>query len=446
MSLYPNHMDRREFLKATAVGAATMAGVVTGASEAQETRPSGESRIDESKLIWRNKQPTMAYRRLGRTNYMCSRIVAGNPGDLRLRMQMIERGLNYFDSASCYGDGKSEAEMAEVLKRAADKVWITSKASDIAGHRRIDAELDKLFKKAVEQQRERKADKPDLRPAGRLVARLYSQKLDESLRRLGMDTVDCYMMHGIEIPWLFDLQEVWRAYEAAHKAGKVRHFGFSTHSNVKQVLWRALEADTEGPWKIDLIMPAVSPPGYEDVREVIAKLKDRDVGIIAMKTSGQIKGPDDVATKQMLDRMDELKFNKHQRGYAYMLHAPGIDAVVSAIGDQRMMEQNFLAATRKLTTAQLGALRSRVALETRSTCRHCDRCTTACPRGVAVADVLRFHSYYRHYGDRALARQLYRCLRDDPRRLCQQCGTCRSVCPAGIALDRIVAEAAAILA
>jgi len=437
-------MDRREFLKATAAGATTLAGVLAGPVRAEQTcatAPAGAG-----KLIWRNKQPTMTYQRLGRTNFMCSRIVAGSAGNLRLRMQMIERGLNYFDTAWGYGDGKNERDLAAVLKRARDRVWITSKSSDIAGYRRVDAELKRLYDKAVRQQQDRKASKPDLRAAGRHAARLFSRMLDESLQRLQTEWIDCYMMHGVEIPWFFDLHEVWQAYERAHKAGKVRHFGISTHGNVKQVLQRTLEADIQGPWKIDLIMPAVSPPGYEDLREVIGKLKQRDIGIIAMKTSGQIKGPDNVATKQMLQRMDELKFNKHQRCYAYMLHAPGIDAVISAIRNQKMMEENFLVANTRLTAGQLETLRARVALETQGVCRHCNRCEAACPHGVPVAQVLRLHSYWHHYGDRQLARELYRRLERDPARLCERCGGCRSVCPAGIALDRVVAEAAATLA
>ncbi|NLE57288.1 MAG: twin-arginine translocation signal domain-containing protein, partial [Planctomycetes bacterium] len=80
----PARIDRRDFLKGTAAGigsAAVAASSLKAADETQTQASPPEPKVDPKDLIWRSKAPTMDYRRLGRTNYMVSRVVAGNAGD-----------------------------------------------------------------------------------------------------------------------------------------------------------------------------------------------------------------------------------------------------------------------------------------------------------------------------------------------------------------------------
>ena len=121
-----------------------------------------------------------------------------------------------------------------------------------------DGDLLELHKKAMAKEKAG-GGKPDLRPAGKRIADMYARKLDESLERMGIDKVDAYFLHGVEIPWVWQCTELWDAYDKAHKAGKVAHFGFSTHKHQKEVIDAALEAGTSGPWKIDLVMAGVNP-------------------------------------------------------------------------------------------------------------------------------------------------------------------------------------------
>jgi aryl-alcohol dehydrogenase-like predicted oxidoreductase len=325
----PRKLDRRDFLKATATltGAAAVGSAPTAAAEPTP----GAGAINEKDLIVRNRVPTMAYQRLGRTNYLCSRIVQGFGGDENLWRRLLARGVNYWDTGWGYGEGNHEKSLKPFLADHRDKLWITSKATNIAGFTRIDDEVRRLYLKAIKDflpaeaydrlengdDKQGRADllrfheaaiahqkatgkKPDLRPAGKRMAELYLQRLDESLQRMGIDHVDAYFVHGIEIPWIFDCIEVWEAYEKAHKAGKVRHFGFSTHQHQKPVLAAAAEANARGPWKIDLIMPGVNPITFDDWREELDALHKQDVGIIAMKTTGMKGKPLEGARRDRL--------------------------------------------------------------------------------------------------------------------------------------------------
>ncbi len=73
-------------------------------------------------------------------------------------------------------------------------------------------------------------------------------------------------MHGVELPWMFDCLEVWEAFEKARKAGKAKHFGFSTHNHQKEVLAATVEANDRGPWKVDVIMPGINPESFVRLR------------------------------------------------------------------------------------------------------------------------------------------------------------------------------------
>lgn len=83
----------------------------TAPAPTEKPNPKFQQRPDE----WRNRQPVIAYRRLGRTGFMVSEIVLGGSGPLNTpqraieHMEAIERGVNYLDSSTRYGQkGASE--------------------------------------------------------------------------------------------------------------------------------------------------------------------------------------------------------------------------------------------------------------------------------------------------------------------------------------------------
>ena len=119
-------ISRRNILK---TGCAAAAGVSLSNSSppiSAEAMPS----VNEKPAEWRNRQPGMAYRRLGRTGYMVSEIIMGGntiATDNNKHVEMaVEMGLNYFDTAPAYGGGRSEEGYGELLKRPSfrEKVFV----------------------------------------------------------------------------------------------------------------------------------------------------------------------------------------------------------------------------------------------------------------------------------------------------------------------------------
>lgn len=112
----------------------------------------------------------------------------------------IDIGVTFIDTANVYGDGASEIAVGTVLKERRDEVQLATKfglVGNIAnGRRSING-------------------KPDY----------VAQALDESLSRLGVDTVDLYYLHRVdpEVP----IEDTVGAIAEQVKAGKVRTIGLS---------------------------------------------------------------------------------------------------------------------------------------------------------------------------------------------------------------------------
>lgn len=475
MPLDPRKLDRRDFLKTTAAG---LGATAVGASALQAAEPA--AKVDESKLDVRMKAPTMEYKRLGRTNFLCSRIVQGFAGGPDLWRRLLSQGINYWDTGWGYGEGNHEKSLKDFIPEYRDKVWITSKATGIAGYNKVDEKVKALYLEAMKaylpadkyaalgggsdgdrvdllrfhqaavEKEKATGEKPDFRAVGKVIATLYVDKLNESLKRMGIDHVDCYFVHGVEIPWIWQCTELWEAYEKANKAGKVKHFGFSTHTHQKEVMAAAVEANEKGPWKIDLVMPGVNPLTFDDWHAELAALKKQDVGIIAMKTMGMQGKPIEGARMTKLKEKvgDVADFNEWEQKKVYMLHLTEgiIDACIAGLGDNRQMERGVALAKVKLSAEGRRELKSVVKASMAGACHLCGDCATHCPEHIALTDMIRYHSYLNQYNEKELARDLYRQAGYDPAKVCTHCGKCADACNSGVKITEILYQLSAQLA
>ena len=114
----------------------------------------------------------------------------------------LEAGINFFDTANLYSYGSSEEILGRALKDFADRdnVVITTKI--------------------------RHSMRPGSPNSGGLSRKAIMAEIDASLRRLGTDYVDVYMIHRLdsETP----LEETLEALNDVVKAGKARYLGASS--------------------------------------------------------------------------------------------------------------------------------------------------------------------------------------------------------------------------
>lgn len=367
----------------------------------------------------------MSYSRLGRTNMMVSRCVFGagglyrTGGDLRLLETAIDRGMNCIDTGRAYGT--SEAAISGILRRHSDKCWIISKAGHIGWP-------DMIVKPGEDSK----------------AGKLYTDQLDESLRALQVDHVDCYMVQGVEHDWVVTMDGLYDAFTKARQAGKVRYFGLSTHTNVPKVCSLAAKSG-----RYDIVTLSVNPnslkggPADKQVQPlapVIQAMREAGIGVISMKTSGPIAKDPKVYDQTYDATYGGLKLSPYQQAYAYLLARGGVDAFVSHMPNYKILEENLAVPTLTLSQAAMDGIEERALADTRGACRHCGACSRACPEGIPVADMLRCHSYVHTYGQPEMAKALYETQGKDQTASCRDCGTCRGVCPESIDLPAVISS------
>jgi predicted aldo/keto reductase-like oxidoreductase len=329
-------MDRRQFIKVSA--AAVGGSVFLKTAEPTTRRP--------SELIHRNERSTMSYRKLGRTNIMSSRLVFGCGAALvggkgvRLLDRAFEAGINFYDVGSDVYYKESERSLAPFMKAHRDEIWVASKAP--------------LTSLRI------KPDDPVTRAQAKSAADSWTKLLDASLKDLDSDIVDAYYLMAVDNPTVVRSEELYEAFLAAKSAGKVGHFGLSTHKNATNVM----EAAIETGW-YDLAMIGITPAGWYDwttkelekdtptmleLRPLLKKAGDAGIGLIGMKAVRYMapmkslgKG-DPQAFDGIYD--DELKgshLNSFQRAYAYVLEH-GLDVVNADMQNFKHLEENIVAA------------------------------------------------------------------------------------------------------
>ena len=158
--------------------------------------------------------------RVSRLAYGCWRFGATpdrRADDKRAVMAAFETGYTLFDHADIYALGEAEKIFGEVLRESPgmrERVTIVTKA----GVRRPD-------------------DPPGSPYHYNLSGEYLIRCCEGSLRRLGVETIDVFLLHRAD--WLTDPADVAAAFSRLAESGKVRFFGVS---NCRPSLVRALQA------------------------------------------------------------------------------------------------------------------------------------------------------------------------------------------------------------
>ncbi len=345
-------------------------------------------------LEWRNKQPGMAYRRLGRTNLMISEVVSGgDPITLKNYKHLdlaLEMGLNYLDMAPAYNGGDTERAYGKLLGGSSsrrEKVFLTTKVSDFKKVRNrmykaifdglSESKKDALVKRAKALETERGVTKPgyfleyypgqkkDFDPAYLRVAmmpeygprvegseairRVIVESLEGSLQRVGTDHFDLLMCpHGADAPE--DLSpEVPGVFEELKRQGKVRFLGFTSHNDPGGNLRKAAEL---GHYDAAMVAYNVINGGY--VNEALNAARARDMGVIAMKSAHAVathhKALQPVPAWRIakVERVIPGDLKPPMKAYLWSLQDPRISAVISNLWDETFVRENLSLAGKKV--------------------------------------------------------------------------------------------------
>jgi predicted aldo/keto reductase-like oxidoreductase len=399
--------NRRDFLKkAAAIGL----GAVVGETALQRPRQA-------SAQIALPTAP-MPRRPFGRSGIEVSTLSLGGMFDIlnnRLMLaKALEWGINYWDTAEGYGGGRSEEGIGRWFVRYPDnrkQVFLVTKLS---------------LRRGTD----------------------FTPRLEACLKRLHTDYIDLLFVHGIRgIDQMDPRLESWS--KDMKKAGKLRLFGFSTHSNMED----CLEGAARLPW-IDGIMftynyRLMHQPRMKAAVEACFRA---GIGLTAMKTQGG--GPvksDSESEIEMAGRFMRKGFTHHQAKLMAVWEDKRIASICSQMPNLTIMATNAAAAVDQTHLSQSDhALLAQYANETCSDyCAGCGRlCSEVLGKKVPINDVMRCLMYVHSYQDLMLARSTFEMLPAQTRALLAQLdfNEAERSCPRNLPIGRMMQEATKLLA
>lgn len=357
-------LNRREFLKDSVLktGLVALSGGAIGASVLRAVAGETPAASTPAPAPQPHAEiPKLKHRTLGRTKIEVSEIVGASDGlgDFLLFMKAWESGVNYFHKAErVFGHPRQR----EVLLKNRERAY-------------LDVVIDNLQEQPAYDEFEAKR------------------------KQIGSEYVDFFKVHStwVTVEDFQNKRGVLAAYDRLRKENKVRWLALSKHGpNTPEVLTAAMESGM-----FDAIQPAV--PDIKDFQQVLKTAKDKNVGVICMKTGAALRG-----------KMPELaKFGDpakpYQTYFRYLLGLDGVTGIVSQIKNFDQMRENYGASGNPLQKAEVEALTVAFAnapVNYRD-CIACGECHGACPDRLAVSDIMRFRMYAEDYGDLASAREMY---------------------------------------
>lgn len=382
----PKTTSRRSFFRKTAAASVSLAlAPELLAREVEAVSPAGAP-----EPRWRNRQPGMHYRMLGRTGMMVSELVIGSfpyqtPDVYPLLDAMIERGINYIDTAQAYGKGAVEANIGAYLetRRLRDRVFLSTKLSGDFGYvENALAELKKsipaaklsdLQSKAETMMAERGALKPGYHMnyfGGQeaqlpkawlryLLLREYGYRdgwrekikaharglLEASLRRLRTDYVDVlHCPHGNAVPEELEdgvLREVLADFK---RRGLIRAAGVSFHNDVAANLAKVIEVGC-----YDVTMFAYNIANHAATESLMRRAKAAGIGMIAMKVARlfAMENPPEWRREKLDLTLPGTELSTFAKAYLWALQNPNLSACVAQMETLEQVAENLTVVGRK---------------------------------------------------------------------------------------------------
>lgn len=267
----------------------------------------------------------------------------------------LDAGINFFDTANVYADGRSESILGQSLRNlgvAREDVVIATKAASAMG--------------------------PGPNRTGTSRRHLLAE-CRASLRRLGLDHVDLYQLHAFDPAT--PIEETLEALDTLVRAGDVRYVGLSNWA-----AWQVMKA--LGIGRARSLAPIISLQAYYGLvgrdleRELAPMLTSERVGLMVWSPlaggylTGKYAGNGDGGGGRLagldfppIDRrrgegvIEVERAIARERGctpgqvaIAWLLHQPVVTTVILGAKHVEQLEENIGARDVQLTDADLTAL------------------------------------------------------------------------------------------
>ncbi len=271
----------------------------------------------------------MEYHLLGKSELNISRIGFGtmsleldNPQTAHILQEAVSGGINFFDTADLYQQGRNEILLGRVLKEYRKHVILATK---------------------VGNQWRPDGSGWDWNPSKKYIL----AAAEESLRRLQTDYIDLYQLHGGTIDDPVD--DILEAFEHLKAAGKIRYYGISS---IRQNVIREYVRRSD----IASVMMQYSLLDRRPEEEMLPLLHSNHIGVLARGTVAKgmlISKPAEAYLNYSREQVEMLgeaireisgsKWSPFQTAAAFVLAQPAVSSAVVGIRTKEQLQDAFHA-------------------------------------------------------------------------------------------------------
>jgi aryl-alcohol dehydrogenase-like predicted oxidoreductase len=268
----------------------------------------------------------------------------------------VESGVNFIDTANVYSEGLSEELLGQAIRALGidrRELIVATKVRGRMGPGRNEVGLSR---------------------------HAIMNGIDASLRRLQMDHVDLYQIHGVDP--LTPIDETLRALDDLVRSGKVRYIGLSNHAAWQIMKANAL-AERHGWTRFESVQAYYSLAGRDLEREILPLVHDQSMGVMVWsplaggllsgKFSRDASGPDGarrstfdfppVNRERAWACIDAMRPIAEARGVsaarvalAWVLAQRGVTTIIIGAKSEEQLRDNIAASDLTLTVEEFRAL------------------------------------------------------------------------------------------
>ena len=275
--------------------------------------------------------------KISRIGFGCMSLDAGNAEAEKILQQALSLGINYFDTADLYQQGRNEELLGRAFKNKRDQVILASK---------------------VGNQWRPDGSGWDWNPSKKYIL----DSVEKSLRRLQTDYLDLYQLHGGTIDDPID--ETIEAFEILKSQGKIRYYGISSirPNVIREYVKRS---------QMISVMMQYSLLDRRPEEEMLDLLLNHQIGVLARgalakgllvsKPAVPFLDYDADQVKKAADAIKDLsveKRNPTQTALQFVLQTPAISAAVVGIRTrEQLIEATDYADVKALRPQEIERLK-----------------------------------------------------------------------------------------
>ena len=331
----------------------------------------------------------------------------------------IDHGVNYVDTAYTYHRGISETFLGRVLQD---------------GYRQRVKLATKLPSWLIRTPKD------------------FDRYLNEQLERLQTETVDFYLLHGLDEESWHNLRDL-NVLDWAEKAmvdGCIRYLGFSFHDRYE--VFQEI-VDAYDGWTFCQIQYNYMDEEHQAGSRGLKYAADKGLAVVVMEPirGGQLARNPPQAIVELWDTAAR-KRTPADWALQWVWNHPEVSLVLSGMSTLEQVKQNVASGSQSspgILTADELALIARVRDQYRELCPiPCTQCKYClpCPSGVNIPRIFEIHNEAIMYNDHKEARIFYNWLKEEEKAdSCTECAQCEELCPQAIEIVEWLARAHQLL-